>query len=574
MTSMIAEPQLIATAAEDAAGIGSALNQAKTAAAVQTTGVVAAAEDEVSAVTASFFNAYGQEYQALLQQANAFHEQFVGALTAASNAYAQAETQIAATLGLSGGATTTAVGTAVQKAADPAVNAILIMTGSGTATPSPAYMNNVFSRYLTNFTGPLQAVSTAEGLYPFTGVKDLTLDISLARGVTELNNAINLAISPGTTQSVSILGYSQSSIVASLVMPQLLAQGFTNGAGGSPIQAYFTLLGDPANPNGGLFARFPGLSLPSLGVTFGAATPSNDFPTTIYTLEYDGFADFPQYPINFLADLNALAGIVFIHGTYPTLTASQLASAITLTQSGAPSMTTYNMIPTENLPLLTPLRYIPVIGNPLADLVQPDLRYLINWGYGDPNYGWSTSPADVPTPFGFLPPLSATTALGPLLVSGTQEGVNAFVADISAMTPPSLTSLLSGAGTTGGAALTLPAAPAIPSPTDIISAIETANTNIVGGLTSDFSTAYATLLPTADIATAVAVSLPSYDVNLFLNGISQAINGDPVGGLVNAFGQPIAADVGLVTLAGGFEVINFVNALDTIFTGNPNPGPF
>jgi hypothetical protein len=569
MTSMIAEPQLIATAAADAAGIGSTLNQARAAAAAQTTGVVAAAEDEVSAVTASFFNAYGQEYQALLGQANAFHEQFVGALGAAANAYAQAETQITATLGL-GGATTTTVGTAVKQAADPAVDAILIMTGSGTATPSSEYITNVSSRYLTSFTSPItQAVSTAEGLYPFTGVKDLTLDISLARGVTELDNAITAVLGPApSAKVVSVLGYSQSSIIASMEMPRLLAEGYDSS------NAYFTLLGDPSNPNGGLFARFPGLSLPSLGATFGTTTPSNDFPTTIYTLEYDGFADFPQYPINFLADLNALAGIVFIHGTYPTLTASQLASAITLTQSGAPSMTTYNMIPTENLPLLTPLRYIPVIGNPLADLVQPDLRYLINWGYGDPNYGCSTSPADVPTPFGFLPPLSATTALGPLLVSGTQEGVNAFVADISAMTPPSLTSLLSGAGTAGGAALTLPAAPAIPSPTDIISAIETANTNIVGGLTSDFSTAYATLLPTADIATAVAVSLPSYDVNLFLNGISQAINGDPVGGLVNAFGQPIAADVGLVTLAGGFEAINFVNALDTIFTGNPNPGPF
>jgi len=30
----------------------------------------------------------------------------------------------------------------------------------------------------------------------------------------------------------------------------------------------------------------------------------------------------------------------------------------------------------------------------------------VNWGYGDPNFGWSTGPADVPTPFGFLPPLA------------------------------------------------------------------------------------------------------------------------------------------------------------------------
>jgi hypothetical protein len=60
---------------------------------------------------------------------------------------------------------------------------------------------------------------------------------------------------------------------------------------------------------------------------------------------------------------------------------------------------------------------------------------------------------------------------------------------------------------------------------------------------------------------------------LFLSGITQAINGDPVGGLVNAFGDPLAADVGLTTLAGGFELITLENAFGTILTGAPHPGP-
>ena len=110
-------------------------------------------------------------------------------------------------------------------------------------------------------------------------------------------------------------------------------------------------------------------------------------------------------------------------------------------------------------------------------------------------------------------------------------------------------------------------------PTGVIQAIQSANNNIVGTLTTDFSTAYATLLPTADIATAVTVSLPSYDFNLFLDGINEAITVNPVQGLIDAFGRPIAADVGLVTLAGGFEALNFVNAAETIFTGTPSPGP-
>jgi hypothetical protein len=223
------------------------------------------------------------------------------------------------------------------------------------------------------------------------------------------------------------------------------------------------------------------------------------------------------------------------------------------------------------------VRAIPVIGNPLADLVQPDLRYLVNWGYGNPNFGWSTGPADVATPFGFLPPLSDTTALGPDLISGTQQGMTAFVGDLShlgttsasAVSLSSLKGLLSGAAS-GGAAPALPAQTSIQS---IISGIQSANTNIVGTLTTDVTAAYATLLPTADLGTFLLVSLPSYDVNLFLQGITQAVNGQPIQGLVNAFGLPIAADVGLTTVAGGFEFTVIENAVSTILTGTPNPGP-
>jgi hypothetical protein len=574
MTSLITQPQLITSAAADASQISSAISAARAAAAAPTTSLAAAAEDEVSAAAAALFGGFGQEYQALLQQAAAFHDQFVATLAAAGNTYSQAEAAAAGTLGAMAGASP-GVGASATPAAQIPVVASLILTGSGTANPPLSFVQDVTSRYLTNFMSALTVpVTTAEGLYPFTGTKDLTLDISLARGVISLDNAINLQIHPGNGSAISVLGYSQSAIIASMEMPKLVAEGFNSS------QVNFTLLGDPSNPNGGLLSRFPGLSFPSLGATFGNATPSNDFPTTIFTLEYDGFADFPQYPIDLLSDVNALLGIVFVHGTYPTLTATQLASAFPLMQSGAPTMTTYNLIPTPNLPLLDPLRIIPVIGNPLADLVQPDLTYLINWGYGNPLFGYSTGPADVVTPFGFLPPLSATTSLPPLLISGAQQGVAAFVSDLSAELPtslpamslPGITGALTG-GSSGLSALTLPTATSIPSTiTGILSGLESANNNIVGGLTTDFSTAYATLLPTADIATALTVTLPSYDFDLFINGITQAVNGDPVG-LVNAFGNPIAANVGLTTLAGGFELISIDNSLETILTGTPNPGP-
>jgi hypothetical protein len=162
-------------------------------------------------------------------------------------------------------------------------------------------------------------------------------------------------------------------------------------------------------------------------------------------------------------------------------------------------------------------------------------------------------------------------------VSGTQQGIGAFVSDLShlgstsgsgpSLSLPSLTGLLSGGGSPGG----LPTLPPPPSISSIISGIQSANTNFFGTLTTNISTAYGTLLPTADIGTALAISLPSYDVNLFLNGINQAISGDPMG-LVNAFGDPLAADVGIGTVAGGFEFITLSFTLSTILTGTPHPG--
>ena len=70
--------------------------KATLAAAAPTTGVTPAAADEVSAAIAALFNSYGQEYQALSQQAAAFHEQFAQALSRGSGQDAAAESAAAA----------------------------------------------------------------------------------------------------------------------------------------------------------------------------------------------------------------------------------------------------------------------------------------------------------------------------------------------------------------------------------------------------------------------------------------------------------------------------------------------
>ena len=72
---------LVTVATSDMASIGSALTEANAVAAARTTGVVAAAEDEVSAAIAALFSGHGQLYQALSARVAAFHTQFVQALT-------------------------------------------------------------------------------------------------------------------------------------------------------------------------------------------------------------------------------------------------------------------------------------------------------------------------------------------------------------------------------------------------------------------------------------------------------------------------------------------------------------
>jgi hypothetical protein len=81
----------VSEAARTLAGIRSELSAASTAAAVPTTGVAAAAQDEVSVAIARVFGTFGQEFQTLSAEAQAFHEQFVSTLTAGLGQYLSAE---------------------------------------------------------------------------------------------------------------------------------------------------------------------------------------------------------------------------------------------------------------------------------------------------------------------------------------------------------------------------------------------------------------------------------------------------------------------------------------------------
>ena len=91
MSFVTAAPEEVQAAARNLEGIRSMLAESSASAAAPTAGVVAAAEDQVSAQVAAFFGAFGQEYQVISAQAQAFHEQFVNLVSAGAGAYLSTE---------------------------------------------------------------------------------------------------------------------------------------------------------------------------------------------------------------------------------------------------------------------------------------------------------------------------------------------------------------------------------------------------------------------------------------------------------------------------------------------------
>jgi hypothetical protein len=609
MLDVIVVPELVTSAAEDMAALGSAITTANAAAAESTTGAAAMAADEVSTAINAFFHAHAQMYRELSAEATASLDQFVRALAATESAYVATEVANASALqglpraafdaanastralmggSLLGSRATSATGgaaggtgTLTSTAARPLVSGpttALIMGPTGYPLLPPNFIadiNTAFIQRLYPGAAPL-ALFVPNQAYPITGVMSLTIDASIAQGVTNLHTAITQQLN--NANHVVVFGYSQSAVVSSMEMRNLAALPPADRPSTSELS--FILVGDPANPNGGLFERFSGLNMSSFGLTMSGATPDNVYPTTIYTREYDGFADFPRYPINVLADVNAFAGMLYAHQSYQSLTPEQIASAIPLPTDGT-TQTEYYMIPTPNLPLLAPLRQLPIIGTPLADLIEPDLTVIINLGYGDPAYGYSTGPANVPTPFGLVPHVDPQVILADL-VTGTQQGINAASHDISvaggptgfpSLPAPSLPQLWNAMTSNPGSGNWATSATdqlhnaligsevALANPAQLMTNfgadlqaftthVQVAMNNATNTLTTAATTGVAALLPTASLAFFFGVTLPTYNLSLMLDGLKIAMAGNPAG-LVQAIGYPIAADPALAILATG-----------------------
>jgi PE family len=91
MSFVTTQPEALTAAAANLAGIGTTMSAQNAAAAAPTAGLLPAAADEVSALTATQFAVHAQMYQAVSAQAEAVHQLFVSTLGTCATSYAITE---------------------------------------------------------------------------------------------------------------------------------------------------------------------------------------------------------------------------------------------------------------------------------------------------------------------------------------------------------------------------------------------------------------------------------------------------------------------------------------------------
>ncbi|MGV0875185.1 PE-PPE domain-containing protein [Mycolicibacterium sp. XJ879] len=322
---------------------------------------------------------------------------------------------LAATVAL---ATVSTVSPVVQLSADKTA---LVMGGVTVPTPDEAYIDAVKNQFIVPaYPGEdidYVAVTTPGELWPATGVArligwaigdrrvwgpggpgwpdepwwklsglfDLTPNQSVTAGVANLE----AAMAAHGNDNLVIYGYSQSATIANIVKRRLAAK-YPDGTTAPDID--FVLGGDSNLPNGGLHARFPGLYIPILDWTFdGPELTDTPFTTIVITRKYDGLADFPLYPLNIFATLNALMGFLYLH-TNPFDVSLPADPTTSPAYQGTSGTTSYYLFETENLPLFEPLRDLGV-PEALIDVVEPFFRFLVELGYDRTIAPWEPTPA-------------------------------------------------------------------------------------------------------------------------------------------------------------------------------------
>ncbi|MGV0853247.1 PE-PPE domain-containing protein [Mycolicibacterium phlei] len=250
-----------------------------------------------------------------------------------------------------------------------------------------------------------------EPWWKLTGLFDMTVTQSVSIGAENLEAA--LADNPNDHHV--IFGVSQGAGVANFVKGRL-AEQYPKGTEGPVPDIDFVLVGDPNLPNGGLASRFPGLYIPILDMRFNGPAPTDTlFDTVEIFRKYDGFTDFPLYPLNVVALLNAVLGVLYVHTNIFDVSLPEDPTT-SPAYRGTYGDTSYYFFDTPDLPLFGPLR---TLGVPEAviDVFEPFFREIVELGYDRSIDPW------VPTPARLLPTVDPIRVTHDLL-RAVGEGAN------------------------------------------------------------------------------------------------------------------------------------------------------
>lgn len=264
---------------------------------------------------------------------------------------------------------------------------------------------------------PAEKVPYPGGFWFFSkgGFADPTYDKSVAEGLATLKELT------GDDTGVIVYGYSQGAVVATEYKRETGAVGNT-----------YVLVANPNRPNGGILERFDGVHIPIFDVSFNGATPTDGDTTYDIARQYDGWADFPKYPLNLLATANALLGIAFLHGKYDADIDPAVLDDPTRTDKSVHGNTTYYLVHTDRLPLLMPFEWI--VPGPILDIVDAPLRVLVELGYDRKDYG-------DPQPAGLVPavnPVSLAKDLGDVSAQGVATALAASTEPAATPAPASV----------------------------------------------------------------------------------------------------------------------------------------
>ena len=267
-----------------------------------------------------------------------------------------------ATVGLLGGVAS-ALSAQVAHADDTLAGSdtAIILGGTTEPTPSLAFAQAAENVYLhalgfddgatystvCDMTGtdpcaaPLQVLTTPEliqqGPSSLTAADDVTLAVE-----NEFNANPNAF---DADHPLTIFGYSQSATAESIAMTQINEYSMAHGDSIPSADLHFVFIGDPSLADTGIWPNLVpdldslfGTTLTNtivndlgFGAVLGNVTPDDIYPTTIYSLDGDGVAQFqPDFESGGL--LGTIEGLFLQHVEYLGLTPEELALATTTTQ--------------------------------------------------------------------------------------------------------------------------------------------------------------------------------------------------------------------------------------------------